>query len=155
VIVGRRDQSLIRLGMDCDTQDQILRELGGLMVEAGLCRGSFPDALCAREGESPTGLDMGGFGIAVPHTDVSHVLSPGLAVGIPLRPVRFTHMGTDGEPVDARAVFCLAIDEPGKHLDFIGALMDALRDRPTLEALAAARTAGEVAGAFRAWEVGA
>ncbi|MDR1039574.1 MAG: PTS sugar transporter subunit IIA [Deltaproteobacteria bacterium] len=152
MILESLDPSRIKLGMDPVSRDDILRELGATMVAAGLCRDTYPEALCAREKDSPTGLDMGGFGIAIPHTDVTHVISPGIAIGVPGKPVRFTAMGTDDEFVDARIVMALAIDDPGAHLDFVEALLAILRDRATLESLAAADSAGEVMEIIRAKE---
>ncbi|MDR1079974.1 MAG: PTS sugar transporter subunit IIA [Deltaproteobacteria bacterium] len=152
MIIERLDPSRIRVGMAGTSRDDLLRELGTALVEGGLCKESYPEALVGREAQSPTGIDMDGFGIAIPHTDVSHVLSPGIAVGIPASPVRFTAMGTDDEFVDARIVCALAIDDPGAHLDFIEALLAVLRDRATLESLAAAGTAGEVMDIIRAKE---
>ncbi|MDR1038342.1 MAG: PTS sugar transporter subunit IIA [Deltaproteobacteria bacterium] len=152
MIIERLDLSRIRLGMGSVSRDGLLTELGSTLVESGLCRESYPQALVAREAESPTGLDMGGFGIAIPHTDVTHVISPGIAIGVPVAPVRFTAMGTDDEFVDARIVCALAIDDPAAHLDFVEALLSVLRDLGTLERLAAAGTAGEVMEIIRAKE---
>jgi PTS system galactitol-specific IIA component len=121
------------------------------MVETGLCWPTYPGALCVREKESPTGLDMGGFGVAIPHTDASHVRYPGIAIAVPRVPVTFTHMGSD-DPVEARIVCAIAIDEPGAHLDFVEALLALMRDTETLVNLAAARTPGELMEIIRAKE---
>ncbi|MDR1313042.1 MAG: PTS sugar transporter subunit IIA [Deltaproteobacteria bacterium] len=152
MITERLDPTRIRLGMTGASSGDVLLELGSTLVKAGLCRESYPEALCKRERESPTGIDMGGFAIAIPHTDASHVISPGIALGVPRSPVSFMAMGSDDEFVDARIVCALAINDPNAHLDFIEALLGVLRDRETLEGIAAAGAAGEVMDIIRAKE---
>jgi PTS system galactitol-specific IIA component len=135
--------------MEQHTRSGLLRELGEALVTEGICRDSYPEALCAREDEYPTGLDMDGFGIAMPHSDAVHVIRTGLAIGVPRRPVTFTAMGTDDETVEARIVVALAIDDPGSHLDFVEALLEILRDREVLEAIEGARTPEEAIARVR------
>jgi PTS system galactitol-specific IIA component len=135
--------------MESETSEEILCALGAALVASGACRESYPEALSRREEESPTGLDMDGFGIALPHTDPSHVISPALAIGVPLRPARFTAMGMDDEQVEARVVCALALNDPAAHLDFVEALLEIFRDRGVLESLAGASSAEEVIAVIR------
>jgi PTS system galactitol-specific IIA component len=144
MIWERLDTGLMKLGVDAKGQEDVLRLLGDLLTEEGFCKDSFADALVAREKGSPTGVDMSGFGVAIPHTDVSHVLKDATAIAVLKRPVAFTAMGTDDEAVQVRLVFVLAITNPAAHLDHIQALLGALQDRKVLERISGARSAEEI-----------
>ena len=78
-------------------------------------------ALKDREAEFPTGINTGEKGVAIPHTDVSHVNKKGIAIATLKQPVEFVEMGTDDEYVNAQVVFMLAVDEKG-HLELLQAI---------------------------------
>jgi PTS system galactitol-specific IIA component len=117
------------------SRDELFKIMGELLIKKGFCKESFVAALVKRESENPTGIDMGGFGVAIPHSDPSHVIKDGLAAGVLRTPVSFTAMGTDDEFVDARLVIVLAITNAEKHLDKIQALLRVLQSKETLDAL--------------------
>lgn len=78
---------------------------------------------------------MGGVGIAIPHTDKSHVYKGAVAIGILKKPVKFYQMGTTDEVVMARLVFMLAVDDPEEHLVFLQRILQVLQDSNTLKQL--------------------
>ena len=129
------DKEMIATGLRIQSKEERLEALGGLLIERGFCKKSFVKALMTREMENPTGIDMGGFGIAIPHTDPSHVIKDGIAAGVIKNPVPFTAMGTDDEFVEARLAFVLAITDADSHLDKLQALLRVLQDKNTLEEL--------------------
>ena len=129
------DKEMIATGLRIQSKEELFEALGGLLIERGFCKKSFVKALMTREMENPTGIDMGGFGIAIPHTDQSHVLKDGIAAGILAEPVPFMAMGTDDEYVEARLAFVLAITDADAHLDKLQALLRVLQDKETLEEL--------------------
>jgi PTS system galactitol-specific IIA component len=63
-----------------DSKD-VITHLGKLLFDAGYVRDSFVDAALDRESRLPTGLPLSGdVNAAIPHTEVEHVLKPGLAI---------------------------------------------------------------------------
>lgn len=87
---------------------------------------------------------MGGVGIAIPHTDKSHVYKGGVAIGILKKPVKFYQMGTTDEVVMARLVFMLAVDDPEEHLVFLQSILQILQDAKALEELTKCKEKQEV-----------
>jgi PTS system galactitol-specific IIA component len=134
----------ILLGVPAIGREEVLERIGGALVREGYCKNSFVEALVKREAENPTGIDMAGFGIAIPHTDISHVNKNGLAIGILEKSVPFVAMGTDDEYVEARVVFVLAITDKNGHLDLMRALLRVLQDKSVLERLRDAKSAEEI-----------
>jgi PTS system galactitol-specific IIA component len=128
-------KDMILQNLKLSSKEELFKTLGGVLIKKGFCKESFVSALVKRESENPTGIDMGGFGVAIPHSDPSHVIKDGLAVGVLDAPLSFTAMGTDDEFVDAQIAFVLAITDPESHLDKMQALLRILQDKETLLAL--------------------
>lgn len=133
MIWNELDSRLITVSMDVNSKDGIMENMGGRFVELGYCRSSYIQALKDREMEFPTGIDIDGVGVAMPHTDVSHVNRAGIGIATLKKPVAFVHMATDDTPVPVRVVFMLAVDDPQKHLEKIQDILAVIQDKKTLE----------------------
>lgn len=136
-------EELIIPGLEAKSSDDVFEVLGGKLVKQGYCKETYVQALKDREAEFPTGINMGARGVAIPHTDVSHVKQKGMAIATLKDPVSFMEMGTDDEYVDAQVVFMLAVDEKG-HLELLQEILGILRDQETVDKLLKAKDAKEV-----------
>ena len=95
-------EELIFPKLEASNSKEVFEKVGGKFIEEGFCKDSYVDALVNRESEFPTGIDVDGFGIAIPHTDISHVNKAGIAIATLENPVKFVQMGTDDEEVEAK-----------------------------------------------------
>lgn len=134
---------LIIPGLQADSSDDIFEALGGELVKQGYCKETYVQALKNREAEFPTGINTGEKGVAIPHTDVSHVNKKGIAIATIKNPVSFMEMGTDDEYVNVQVVFMLAVDEKG-HLELLQAILGILQDQEVLNQLIEAKAAEEI-----------
>ncbi|MBS7007819.1 PTS sugar transporter subunit IIA [Anaerostipes sp.] len=139
----RLNKELILPQIDAEDSGSIFEEAGGKLISLGYCKDSYVEALKQREKDFPTGVDMGGAGVAIPHTDVSHVLKKGIAIVTTKKPVSFVQMGTDDETVDVRVIFMLAVDEKG-HLELLQAILGILRDLDVIDKLSNAQDPEEI-----------
>jgi PTS system galactitol-specific IIA component len=106
-------KSAIVLNYPAKDAEEVVTELGRCLFEAGYVKNSFVRAALEREQTLPTGLPLlGGINAAIPHTDVEHVLKPGVAFATLTQPVTFQNMVMPEEEVAVRIVFLLALDEP-------------------------------------------
>jgi galactitol PTS system EIIA component len=154
VIWEKLNRKLIKTGLEVSSKEDVFQELGSLFIKEGFCRESYIKALIDREKEYPTGLDIDGFGIAIPHTDVSHVIQPALAIAVLQNPVKFEIMGADeGEVVAVSIVVAMAIKEPSQHLDQVQALLKILQDGTVLSRMKQAKTAEEIVAIIQDKEV--
>ena len=80
MIWNELDSGLFAVGLDAKTKDDIMESMGGRFVELGYCKPSYVQALKDREVEFPTGIDIDGAGVAMPHTDVSNVNRAGIGI---------------------------------------------------------------------------
>lgn len=137
-------ENLIFPELEVKNSSEIMEEMGAVFIREGLCKESYITALINRESEFPTGIDVDGFGIAIPHTDVSHVNEAGIGIAILKEPVRFIQMGTDDEEVDTKVVVMLAVDDPQKHLSTLQSILGILQDKNVLFQLSNAKEKKEI-----------
>lgn len=126
------DENLIVPDLNAGNSEEVFRIMGGKMISEGYCKESYVDALIAREKDFPTGINMGEIGIAIPHTDKDHVRRGGVAIGVLKQPVQFFQMGTTDEPVNAKLIFMLAVEDPKEHLVFLQRILMVLQDQKVL-----------------------
>ena len=137
-------ESLIFTNLEAKTYEDVMRAVGRQVIAEGFAKESYVDALINREKDFPTGLDIDGFGVAIPHTDVSHVNKAATAIAILKNPVTFVQMGTDDDYVDAKVVFVLAVDDPQGHLEQLQRIISIIQDKDVLEKLTQANEASEI-----------
>lgn len=137
-------ESLIFTDLEAETYEDVMQAVGQKVTAEGFAKESYVDALINREKDFPTGLDIDGFGVAIPHTDVSHVNKAATAIAILKNPVTFVQMGTDDDYVDAKVVFVLAVDDPQGHLEQLQRIISIIQDKNVLEKLTQAKEASEI-----------
>ena len=128
---------------------EVITHLGNLLFEAGYVRESFVDAALDREGRLPTGLPLSGdVNAAIPHTEVEHVIKPGLAMATLSAPVTFQNMISPEEPVPCRLVFVMALDQPKGQIEMLQEIARILQDPSTIDILMSANDFEQVQAAF-------
>ncbi len=127
------DKSLIVPEMEAKTYEDVMKKLGGLLVEEGYVKTDYPEALINREKEFPTGLDVDGVGVAIPHTDVRYVNKAGTAIAVLKQSVPFVQMGTDDEQVDVTLIFMLAVVNPTTHIEQLQRIVQIIQDKEVLK----------------------
>lgn len=143
------NESLILLNVEAHSMEEVMEKVGSKVVEAGFAKPSYVEALVKREHEFATGLDINGFGVAIPHTTVEHVNEPAVAIATLTEPVKFVEMGTEDETVDVRVVFMLAVTDPKAHLAELQAIIGVVQDNEVLDRIYACESAQEVIDAIK------
>lgn len=137
-------ESLIVIGMEAASSQDVFAQLGGALTREGYTKTSYVAALAAREKDYPTGLDINGIGVAIPHTDVSHVNKAAIAIAVLKEPVKFIQMATDDEEVKVKLVFMLSVVDPDAHLEELKQILAVIQDTAVLEKLTAATEKQEI-----------
>ena len=106
------DKKLIHLQAEAGHANDIFDQLGTCFINEGYSRRDYVEALKQREAQFPTGLDINGFGVAIPHTDAGYVLHETEGIMTLKHPVTFIQMGSDDTQVEVKVVFMLAIEDP-------------------------------------------
>jgi len=129
------DESVVLLDVEGNTKEEILETVAKNLVDNGLVKESFIPAIINREKEFPTGLPTAGVSVAIPHTDVEHVIQKSISVAVLKKPVDFGIMGDDSETTPVQLIFMLAMDEAHSQLSLLQKLMQVFQDEAILKFL--------------------
>jgi len=135
----------VLLGANVADSTEIIRLLGTELYKAGYVKESFIDAAIDRESRLPTGLPLGGsFNAAIPHTDIEHVVKPGLALATLKNPVSFQNMAIPSETVQVSLVFLLALEQPKAQIEMLQEIAGVLQTPRVVSALISAKQFNDV-----------
>lgn len=127
------------------SQKDVLSDLSQCLYSSGHVRESFSQAVQDREEVFPTGLPTVPFGVAIPHTDIEHVISNSLAVGLLKNPVKFVEMGSsDGHLVNINLVMMLAVAEKESIIPVLRKVITILKDQVLLKNILSTKNSGEL-----------
>ncbi|WP_090235872.1 PTS sugar transporter subunit IIA [Lentibacillus halodurans] len=138
------DESVILLNVEGDSKEEILTQMGQNLADKNLVKESFIHAIITRESEFATGLPTGDVSVAIPHTDVEHVIQKTISVGVLKNTVHFGVMGDENETTPVKIVFLLAMDETHSQLSLLQKLMQVFQDQHTLHRLTNAADETEI-----------
>ncbi len=117
------------------SKEEALTYLSDKLIEKGIVKESYKEAILNREKVFPTGLQFEKYGIAIPHTDVEHVYKEQIAVMTLENPVSFYQMGINDVEVSVKVIFMLALKEAHSQLTILQQLIEILQDKEIMEKL--------------------
>lgn len=104
---------------DVRTAPELLSALAKQAIAQGYAEATFEQALIDREATFPTGLPTP-VPVAIPHTDVQHVIRPALAAALLDPPVPFGEMGgSPDKSVDVRVAIALLVTDPKAQVELL------------------------------------
>ena len=139
-------EELVVTDVDAADAEDAIRQVGQYLLKAGFVKDTYIDAVAKRETEYPTGLQLKGMGVAMPHTAGAHVNTPAVCVAKLARPVTFGHMGDPGTKVQAELLFMMAIKDPNAQLETLQKVMGVFTNPA---AVAEFKAAGDKAALFK------
>lgn len=126
------NEDLILLQETVVSKEEVFQIMGQRLINLGYCKESYITALNEREKDYPTGIGIGDFGIAMPHTDSSHVLKETEMIMTLKEPVTFVQMGTLDVQVQVRIILMLAIQKPQEHIVKLQRIIELIKDQDLL-----------------------
>ncbi|MBU5365422.1 PTS sugar transporter subunit IIA [Enterococcus devriesei] len=123
---------------------EMITFLGTRMEELGYVKETYVSAVLEREKGFPTGLKMGDYGIAIPHTDRIHVHQSVLAIATLKEPIAVHSMIDPTEVVPVSLVILMAVEDPDGQVKMLSKLMGLFQDVETLKRLEKAKSATEM-----------
>ncbi|MDG5856130.1 PTS sugar transporter subunit IIA [Clostridium beijerinckii] len=137
----RRD--LVVNNLEAKSAEDVFKKMSPILLEAGFVEDSFFNGLVNRESKFPTGLLLGKYNVAIPHTDAIHVKKPAIAIATLKNPVKFNSMDGNGS-VDVNIVFTMALNEPHSQIAMLQQLMFLIQNESILENMLQAKNSDEV-----------
>ena len=127
------------------TLKEILEKVSADLLIQGFVKESFSQAVLEREMHHPTGLPTEKIGVAIPHTDSSHVTQSVISVITLETPIPFTIMGSfEKGTTNVQVIFLLALQNGRQHLQILKEIMKLIQHPQRLEQLATASTKSEI-----------
>jgi len=139
------DLDLVLLDMEARTWRDVIHSLGKLMMDKNYVKDSYINAVIEREEELPTGLNIGNFYVAIPHTDSNHVNKASIAIATLKYPVEFSEMVNPDGKINVELVFLLAVKDPKKQVTLLKSLMAVFKNKGLLIEIKNAKDKSEVA----------
>lgn len=119
-----------------ENKEELFDKLAFDLMQKGIVKEGFSQALKDREMEFPTGLPVK-HGVAIPHTDGSLVNSDQLLFVTLNNPITFNEMGGDEEDIlEINVVIMLAVKDGKKHLNVLQNLIQAIQKDSFIDGLA-------------------
>ncbi|BDR59294.1 PTS sugar transporter subunit IIA [Xylocopilactobacillus apicola] len=103
------------------------------LLDNGLVKKTYAQAILEREKIFPTGLPTGNIKVAIPHADAEHVNESALAITTLKKPVGFQNMGDPDSTLDVSIIIMMAIAEPKKQVAMLQQLMKIVQDQDYLQ----------------------
>lgn len=152
MIFEELSKDTIFLSIDAKNTDEIFEKLGGNLVDLGIAKETYVDALKEREKNFPTGIIINedGLALALPHTSVDYVNKSAISIATLKNPVKFNVMGgAEDEFCSVNIVFMLAVDDPNAHLEQLQRIVQIFQDSQFLEDLTNADNPEKVIDIFK------
>lgn len=137
-------KDLILIGVEGETRDEVLTNISKVLIEKGIAKDTYTEGLLQRESEFPTGLPIGEYNVAIPHTYPEHCNEIAVTVAIPKNPVEFHNMGDASDTVMVYVILCLCLKKMDDSINMLPSLMTFFANEEHVKKLMNCKTADEV-----------
>lgn len=138
------NKDLVLIDVEASTDLEAIEKVAKYLQEKGLVKESYINAIMEREKVFPTGLPTEGYGVAVPHTDIEHVIEQAICIASLKHPVAFKVMGSIDEEVEVKVLFMLALKEPHSQLEMLQAVIGIVQKPEILEKICTVKDTQEI-----------
>ncbi|WP_071396179.1 PTS sugar transporter subunit IIA [Bacillus tuaregi] len=135
---------LIKLQLSCSNQDNFFEVMFNEAKKYGYVDDMFLTKIKEREAIFPTGLKIGDYSVAIPHTDPEFVKEQFIAVATLENPISFHLMDDASQVTDVKVVMMLGLNQPHSQIETLQQLIAIIQEQSNVEALLAAKSSEEV-----------
>ena len=139
--ISKIRKDLIFTNVPGETWEELLHSVAARLYAAGVVNEGYADALVERETSYPTGLPIGSFNLALPHTYPQYICEHAVAVAVPSHPVAFRSMEDAAETVMVSLLVCPLLEKRDENIKLLPSLMKFFANEHTIAELAAAGSA--------------
>ncbi|UBH08057.1 PTS sugar transporter subunit IIA [Macrococcus armenti] len=108
----------------------------------------FSEKLSERELQFPTGLELSGINVAIPHTDSEYVKEQFIALYTLEKSIPFKRMDDPSSDTNVNVVFVLGLNEPHAQLEVLQSLMGKMQDEAFINNLVNLKNKNEILKQF-------
>lgn len=129
------DKKLFLLQQESTDKNELLKKMASELYEANCVNELYSEGILTREDEYPTGLEVNGIGIAIPHTDTDKVLKSQICFASVKDPIEFKDMTDKNNTIQVSAVFMLAMKESDQQISTLQNLVELFQNQASVEKL--------------------
>lgn len=107
-----------------NSDEEVIKIAADELYKRGIVKEDFYKNALKREREFPTGLDIGNYCVAIPHTDSEYVNRSQIEFLSLEKPVKFKNMANINEEVSVSYVFMMAMSQPHEQAETLTKLME-------------------------------
>lgn len=137
-------EELVFLDKPLNNSDEFFDFIFPILKKKGYVQDSFLDAIKQRESTYPTALPTEPYAVALPHTDIEHIIKPFIAVTRVKGTVPWYEMANNDHILPAHFIFLLGFIDKNGHINLLQVLMDSLSDKSFIEQLNQTQTSLEI-----------
>ena len=122
-------KELININRQSKSVEEFFKESSKQLLELGFIEETFFNAINEREKIFPTGLELENLIVAIPHTDIEHIVKPFIYVNkLNESQLDFIQMGTDDVIVKPEYIFILGIKNPKGQVELLSTMIELLNN---------------------------
>lgn len=138
------NSELIDMNASFENQTELFEKMFVELSENNYVNEGFLEGILEREKKYPTGLDLGDYGVAIPHTDIEYVKEPFVYVVTLQNPIDFSKMDDSSEKIRVKTIFLLGLNTSEGQLNILKQLMPFIQDKEAIFNLHKMQTTEEV-----------
>lgn len=138
-------KELININSQSRSVEEFFRITSKELLELGFVKETFFNAINEREKVFPTGLQLEHIAVAIPHTDIEHIIKPFVYINkLNKYQLEFIQMGTDDVIIKPEYIFILGIKDPKGQVELLSTLIEFFNNKDFVTKLKNSKTENEV-----------
>ncbi|MFT4007912.1 MAG: PTS sugar transporter subunit IIA [Lacrimispora sp.] len=136
-------RELVQLDWEAADQTEVFERIADILFKNGFVKDTYLESLKVREANYPTALPIEPYPVAIPHTDIGHIIRPFIAPIRLKKPVEWREMANNDVIHQVRFIFMLGFLKSDEHVELLQVLVENFQNEELMEHLKNAETADE------------
>lgn len=142
-------EKMIWLDNRCRNTIELFQMVSDQALQLDLVTTSFLSKINERESCFPTGIQLNGYGIAIPHTDPDCIKEQFIGIIIPQKTISFKSMENEKQVVNVDLIFILGLNQPHCQLTVLQQIMRVIQNKNHVNRLVKAKNYNEIIQIFQ------
>ncbi|WP_196599434.1 PTS sugar transporter subunit IIA [Pectinatus frisingensis] len=116
-------------------RDDLFKSFSSWLVQNGYVEKNYYQSLTKRENAFPTGLDIGGYSVAIPHSECKNIKKEFVGIVILASPISMNKMDNSYIKIPVDCFFFLGIKNGQDHIEVLQKIIKIIKNKNTIKAL--------------------
>lgn len=136
-------RELVQLDLKAENRTEVFEQMAAILYKQGFVKDTYLESLKVREEKYPTALPVEPYPVAIPHTNIEHIIRPFIAPVRLEKEIEWQEMANNDAIHQVRFIFMLGFLKSDEHVDLLQILVENFQNTELMEQLKAAKTADE------------